>query len=127
MDDWTIRRAHAGDAEGLGRCFDAAYAPYAEVIDDLPPMSDGCAEEIAKHLVWVAEAGDAIVGGLVLVPADGFVQLANVAVHPDYWDASSCGSQRARHGIADMPNCASTPMRTWRRPFASTRATAGPS
>ena len=59
MADWTIRRAKAGDAEGLGRCFDAAYAHYAEIIDDLPPMSEGCAQEIAEYLVWVAEAGGA--------------------------------------------------------------------
>ena len=84
MDNWTIRRANVGDADGLGRCFNAAYAHHAERIDDLPPMSEDCAAEIAKHLVWVAEAGGAIVGGLVLVPCDGFLQLANVAVHPDH-------------------------------------------
>ena len=83
MDDWTLRRAHVGDAEDLGACFDAAYAPYAETIDDLPPMSADCAKEIAEYLVWVAEARGTIVGGLVLVPGDGFLQLANVAVHPD--------------------------------------------
>ena len=84
MENWTIRRADTGDAECLGRCFDAAYAQYAERIDDLPPMSENCAEEIAEYLVWVAEAGGTIVGGLVLVPSDGFLLLANVAVHPDH-------------------------------------------
>ena len=83
MDNWIIRRADIRDADGLGRCFDAAYAQYAERIDDLPPMSEDCAEEIAKHLVWVAEAGGTIVGGLVLVPGDDYMQLANLAVHPD--------------------------------------------
>jgi GNAT superfamily N-acetyltransferase len=83
MDNWTIRRADIGDAEGLSRCFDVAYAQYAERIDDLPPMSEDCAEEIVEHLVWVAEEGGTIVGGLVLVPSDGFMQLANIAVHPD--------------------------------------------
>jgi len=83
MEHWTIRRAEVRDADGLGRCFDAAYAHDAERIDDLPPMSENCAEEIAQYLVWVAEAGGTIVGGLVLVPRDGFLLLANVAVHPD--------------------------------------------
>ena len=83
MDDITIRRAEPGDADDLGRCLDAAYAHYAERIDDLPPMSEGCAEEIADHLVWVAEASGVILGGLVLIPGDGFMLLANVAVHPD--------------------------------------------
>ena len=83
MANWTIRRADVRDANGLSRCFDAAYAQYSERIDDLPSMSENCAEEIAQYLVWVAEAEGAIVGGLVLVPSDGFLLLANVAVHPD--------------------------------------------
>jgi len=84
MEDWTIRRADPGDADDLGRCFEAAYAQYAARLDDLPPMADGLADDIARHDVWVAESGDAIVGGLVLVPGDGFMLLANVAVHPDH-------------------------------------------
>jgi len=83
MADWTIRRAEVRDADGLGQCLDAAYAQYAARIDDLPPMSEDCADEIARHLVWVAEAEGAVMGGLVLVPGDGFMLLANVAVHPD--------------------------------------------
>ena len=83
MENSTIRRADIGDADGLSRCIDAAYAQYSDRIDDLPPVSENCAEEIANHLVWVAEAGGTIVGGLVLVPGDGFMMLANVAVHPN--------------------------------------------
>ena len=83
MDELTIRRAEVNDADGLGRCLDAAYATYRERIADLPSMSENCAEEIAEHLVWVAEAGGKIVGGLVLIRDDGFMLLANVAVHPD--------------------------------------------
>lgn len=83
MADWSLRRAEVGDAEGLGSCLDAAYAHHRERIADLPPMSENCAEEIAEHLVWVAVSGGRIVGGLVLVPDDDFMLLANVAVHPD--------------------------------------------
>lgn len=83
MHDWTIRRAESRDADGLARCLEAAYAEHAARIADLPPVAKGCAEEIAAHLVWLAESGGAIVGGLVLVPSDGFMLLANVAVHPD--------------------------------------------
>ena len=82
MNDWSIRRARPGDADGLGDCLEAAYAEDAARIDGLPSMSEDCAGEIARHLVWVAVAGDTIVGGLVLVPGDGFMMLANVAVHP---------------------------------------------
>jgi len=80
---WTIRRAEHRDADALSRCIDSAYAHYAGRIVDLPPVSADCADEIAKYQVWVAETEDGIVGGLVLIPEDGFMRLANVAVHPD--------------------------------------------
>ena len=84
MEDWTIRRAKAGDADGLGACLDAAYAEYAARIADLPSMSADCAEEIAKYVVWVAETDGVIVAGLILANCDKFMLLANVAVHPDH-------------------------------------------
>ena len=80
MANWTIRRAGGRDADALAACLDAAYAPYAARIADLPPVSADCAGEIARFRVWVAEVADGIVGGLVLVPQDGFMLLANVAV-----------------------------------------------
>ncbi len=109
MTDWTIRRAEPADADGLGTCFDRAYARYAARLDDLPPMSEGLAEDIARHHVWVAEAAGAIVGGLVLVPGDGFMLLANVAVHPDHRGMglgqrllALAESEAVRRGYAEM-------------------------
>ena len=84
MRNWTIRRAEHRDADALSACMDAAYADHAARIADLPPVSADCAGEIARFQVWVAETADGIIGGLVLVPGDGFMQLANVAVHPDH-------------------------------------------
>ncbi len=63
---------------------DAAYARYAERIADLPPVSEGCAEEIAENLVWVTEFDGEIVGGIVLMKQNEFMKLANVAVHPTH-------------------------------------------
>jgi len=63
---------------------DAAYAHHAAHIADLPPVSADCAEEIATYQVWVAEVENDVVGGLVMIPEDGFMRLANVAVHPDH-------------------------------------------
>ena len=83
MTTVTIRRAETGDAEGLGRCLDAAYAQFAARIPDLPSMSEDCAGEIERNLVWVAEADGRIVGVLVLSPRDGYMLLVNVAVHPE--------------------------------------------
>ena len=98
MANWTIRRAGGRDADALAACLAAAYAPYAARIADLPPVSADCAGEIARFQVWVAEVADGIVGGLVLVPQDGFMLLANVAVHPDHWGA---GLGRALMALAE--------------------------
>ena len=48
--------------------------------------------------MWVAEVASAVVGGLVLVPQDGFMLLANVAVHPDHRGA---GLGRALMALAE--------------------------
>ena len=80
----TIRKAEQRDATALATCIDAAYADYAARIADLPPVSAGCAEAIARHHVWVAEIDIKLVGGLEMVPGDGFMRLANLAVHPDH-------------------------------------------
>ncbi len=68
----------------MAACIDAAYAKYAQRISDLPKVSEGCAEDIADNQVWVAEQGDEIIAGLVLIAGDGFIKLANLAVHPDH-------------------------------------------
>ena len=72
------------DAGGLAACIDAAYAKYRSRIVDMPAVSENCAEEIENHLVWVAIVDDSIVGGLFLIPCDGYMKLANLAVHPTY-------------------------------------------
>ncbi|NKB86829.1 MAG: GNAT family N-acetyltransferase [Acidobacteria bacterium] len=84
VDHLAIREAVASDATALAACIDAAYAHYEERIPDLPLVSANCAEQIETNLVWVAEAEGAIVGALVLIPEDGFMRFANVAVHPDF-------------------------------------------
>jgi len=83
MSSWTLRRAVARDADALAACIDAAYAQYVSRIVDLPDVSADCAEEIETYLVWVAEVAGDIVGGLVISPQEGFVQLVNIAVHPN--------------------------------------------
>ncbi|MEP3276245.1 MAG: GNAT family N-acetyltransferase [Stappiaceae bacterium] len=81
--NWNIRRAAPEDAEGMAQCLDAAYAHYTETLDDLPNMSEGCVEEIEQKQVWLAFYDNGIVGVLVLDPKETFMQLVNVAVHPD--------------------------------------------
>ena len=129
MQAATIRRATGRDADALARCMDATYAPYAERIDGLPSMSADCAEEIDKYDVWVAEVGAVIVGGLVLVPGDGFMLLANVAVHSDNRGAgigrrllALAETEAVRCGYAEMRLNTHVDMP---RAFGSTRATDG--
>lgn len=95
---WSLRRAEPGDAEALAACLAAAYADAAARIPDFPSMSDGIAEDIARLDVRVAETAGRVVGGLVLAPADGFLKLVNVAVHPD---ARGTGLGRALLQAAD--------------------------
>ena len=82
MTDWTLRKAIPSDAEALSACLEAAYAQYRDHIADLPPVSANCAEEIARHQVWVAECQGSVVGALVVIPEEGFLRLANLAVVP---------------------------------------------
>lgn len=84
MGNGRLRKAEQRDADALAACIDAAYAHYAARIADLPPVSADCAGEIARFQVWVAEVGNELVGGLVMIPNEGFMRLANVAVHPDH-------------------------------------------
>jgi len=98
MADWILRRAEPNDADALANCIDAAYGAYAERISDLPAVSADCAGEITRHQVWVAEIGDRIAGGLVLIPEADFMLLANVAVHPVHTGA---GLGRALIALAE--------------------------
>ncbi len=83
MSEPTLRRATDRDADGLAECIDAAYAVYAGRITDLPKVSDGIADVIRDHRVWIVEVESRIVGGIVLVPHDNFMMLQNVAVRPE--------------------------------------------
>lgn len=76
----TLRRAEVADAAALTACFAAAYAPFAEL--GLPPVTEGLADDIRDHNVWVAEVDDVLRGGIVLV-LGGHAHIANLAVHPD--------------------------------------------
>jgi N-acetylglutamate synthase-like GNAT family acetyltransferase len=98
MGKWTIRKAEHRDADALSACIDAAYAQYAARITDLPPVSANCAEEIAKYQVWVAEIENEVAGGIVIIPKEDFMRLANVAVHPDHKGA---GLGRALIALAE--------------------------
>ena len=83
MAETLIRRATPEDAIALTAVIDAAYAPFRASLPNLPNVSQGVAEDIAKNLVWVATENGAVRGGLILIRADDHALLANVAVAPE--------------------------------------------
>lgn len=85
MENWILRRAKPQDAPALTRCIAAAYRTYTPKTGrSIPPLLANYAEEIALYQVWVAEEQGQILGGLVLVPKEDYMLLANIAVHPDH-------------------------------------------
>ena len=83
MTRWKIRAATTHDAVPLEACIDAAYAGYRSSIQDLPPVSEGIADDIKSNLVWVAELDRSVVGGLILIVKNEYAMLTNIAVDPD--------------------------------------------
>jgi ribosomal protein S18 acetylase RimI-like enzyme len=78
------RKAVLEDSEALVSCIDAAYAKYSNRISEMPSVSDGIIEDITHNQVWVAVEADEIIACLVLIKEDGFMKLANLAVHPSH-------------------------------------------
>jgi ribosomal protein S18 acetylase RimI-like enzyme len=75
-----LRGATEGDVAGLTECLAAAYAPFHDL--GLPPVTEGIADDIRDHNVWVALVDGVVRGGIVLVLGPR-AHIANLAVHPD--------------------------------------------
>jgi GNAT superfamily N-acetyltransferase len=106
----AVRWAGPQDVARLREIATAAYAPYVSRIGKQPaPMTADYAAAVAEDEVWVAVAGDVIVGLLVLVPAADHLLLENVAVDPG-WQGRGIGArllavaeERAAHaGLAEI-------------------------
>jgi N-acetylglutamate synthase-like GNAT family acetyltransferase len=87
MVNWILRRAKPQDAPAFTRCVAAAYRSYIPQIGRyIPPLLADYSEEVALYQVWVAEEEGQIIGGLVLIPKEDHMLLANIAVHPNHQD-----------------------------------------
>ena len=75
-----LRRATNEDVAGLTSVLEAAYEPFQAL--GLPPVTEGIADDIRDHSVWIAEVGGKVQGGIVLVLGSR-AHIANLAVHPD--------------------------------------------
>jgi GNAT superfamily N-acetyltransferase len=83
---WTIRKAILSDAEALAACMHAVYNAYLSRLGGapLPPMTVDYEEEIRSYPVWIAESDKLLVGGIILMDEDGYMTIANIAVHPEF-------------------------------------------
>ena len=80
---YILRPASANDATALTECIIAAYAGYAAQGINLPPVSEGVAEEIRDKTVILADEDGRVLGGVILSVSDDIAYLLNIAVHPD--------------------------------------------
>ena len=89
----------------------AAYMIYTTRLGGktLPPMTVDYEEEIRSYPVWIAESDGILVGGLILMPEDDCMTIANVAVHPKF-QGNGLGSslmalgeaEAKRHGYSEL-------------------------
>jgi GNAT superfamily N-acetyltransferase len=84
--NWTIRKAVPADATELTACMQAAYMIYTPRMggNSLPPMEVNYEEEIQSYPTYVAESDGVLVGGLILMPEEKYMTIANIAVHPNF-------------------------------------------
>ncbi len=83
MPKESIRPAIPSDADAIRAVVDAAYAVYLPRMEKPPgPMLDDYDARIAADEAFVLEGGTDILGILVLIDADGYLLLDNVAVAP---------------------------------------------
>ncbi|MFC2060826.1 GNAT family N-acetyltransferase [Chloroflexota bacterium] len=83
MVNWNLRRANSQDALALALCVDAAYHPHLSQTGKLVSTLEAhYTELIAWYQVWVALDQGEIIGGLVLVPKEHHMLLANIVVCP---------------------------------------------
>ena len=83
MNDFKLRLATTGDAEGIAACVRAAYARYVGRMGQPPgPMLDDYHQVVQEDLVYVIEDEGEIVGVVVMKNVKGELLLDNVAVLP---------------------------------------------
>lgn len=78
-----IRPAREDEAVALRALAQLAYAPWEATIGRRPePMDDDYAARVRAGQAWVLDE-DGIAALAILEPADGWMMLENVAVHPE--------------------------------------------
>ncbi|MEM7132435.1 MAG: GNAT family N-acetyltransferase [Chloroflexota bacterium] len=98
-----IRTAEVTDVEAMKQCVELAYKPYISRIGKPPgPMLDDYVTVVKRHLAFVAEWREEIIGILVLIQQENSLLLDNVAVHPS---AQGKGVGRLLMAFAEAEAC----------------------
>ena len=85
MKTTDIRKANKADLPGIQACAVGAYSMYIERIGREPaPMVADFAAAIERGHLFVIDQDEAIAGFVVCYEKNGYVQLENVAVNPDF-------------------------------------------
>ena len=97
-----LRLATPGDASAITALVAAAYGPYEPLIGRTPmPMLVDYAEAIAHHPVWVLDAGDGTLAGVIeLIEREDHLWVDNVAIDPA-WQGRGLGRRLLRHAEAE--------------------------
>ncbi len=81
--DTVVRRADPADQAAVERLVEAAFDGYTATIGTrAAPMTADYAQLIEAGRVWVAEAGEAIAGVIVLQPAETHLLVETLAITP---------------------------------------------
>ena len=81
----SIRKAYPNDLATIVSMTEAAYAPYATVLDAPPiPVTEDYAPRIERGEVWLLEEGGQPAGLLVLERNDHHAMIFSVAVAPAF-------------------------------------------
>ncbi len=85
MNTTDIRKANKADLPGIQACALSAYSMYIERIgrEPAPMVADFAAAIECGHLFVIAQ-DETIAGFVVCYERNGYVQLENVAVNPDF-------------------------------------------
>ncbi|AXT26227.1 N-acetyltransferase [Ruegeria sp. AD91A] len=82
MSKIKFRTADVADADEVTRCLESAYADATSLIEDLPDVTAGIADDIKTHHVVLAISGG-IVGAIVFDRVDDAIMVFNLAVSPE--------------------------------------------
>jgi ribosomal protein S18 acetylase RimI-like enzyme len=84
----ALRRATIADEAALASLQNAAYAPNRPILGVEPvPLLTPASDVLARYEVWLADAGAAPAGALVLDPHPDHLTIWSVAVDPAYQGA----------------------------------------